>query len=70
MARSRTVEVECDLSEFDTSDLEDELRERGVNPDSTITMDALYEEYSRGNHERTLEMLRVYLMDVTGRVLP
>jgi hypothetical protein len=61
-------EVEFDLSEFDNDDLIAELAKRGV--ESSPGIGDLFNAMKFGNHKVALELLRIYLMDVTGRVLP
>lgn len=71
--RSVYHHVEIDLDEFDDEDLVAELQRRRVEEATYIgspTVEDLYLAMKFGNHKRALELLREYLMNATGRVLP
>lgn len=67
-----TVDVEVDLSEIDTDDLERELENRAVEigradaGDVPKIFDALYV----GNEALAMELVRKFVQDATGRTLP
>lgn len=64
-------EVEFDLEEFDDEDLIAELERRKLQPPTpSVSVEDLFLAMKFGNHKRALELLREYLMDQTGRVLP
>ena len=63
----RTVEVEVYLSDFDTDDLLDELKSRGVNvPEDERILD-LYDAYVL-KQERFDKLLRDYFYETIGRI--
>lgn len=64
-----TVEVDVDLSDFDTDDLIEELTNRGREPDSfethTLVRD-IYEKRRNGkDYQRELDIL---IYDIIGRI--
>ena len=71
----RTViytEVEHEISDWETEDLEAELLRRGKETPYgySVSVDELFNAMAFKNHTLALELLRKYLMDVTGRILP
>lgn len=71
----RTViytEVEHEISEWDTEDLVAELERRRAEVPwgSAASLEDMYVAMKFGNKDRALELLREYLMAVTGRILP
>lgn len=71
----RTViytEVEHEISEWETEDLEAELLRRGKETPNGygVSVDELFNAMAFRNHKLALELLRDYLMNVTGRILP
>lgn len=71
----RTViytEVEHEISEWADEDLIAELARRSLEPPYgyTGTIEDMYLAMKFGNKTRALELLREYLMAVTGRILP
>ena len=71
--RRRTISqyLEVDISEFDDEDLIEELRERGIKESQTTPeIEDLWQAMAFKKHDRALELLREYLMNQTGRVLP
>ena len=66
------VDVEVDLSEFDTSDLIEELRERGsqgVNFDDTETLTKAWLHDREGRKEEAYVILREYMLDKLNKVV-
>jgi len=62
-----TAEVEVDISNFDTDDLLDELKVRGINiPEDQRILD-LYEAYTL-KQERFDKLLRDYFYETIGRI--
>jgi hypothetical protein len=71
-ATARYVEVEIDLEDIDTDDLEDELtRRRGGISDGpvTVALSDIYLQLKFGNDDRALEMMRSFVADQMGVVL-
>lgn len=68
---SVTVDVEIDLNDIETEDLEDELRRRGEEVGSSgASLQGMFVALSFGNEAQALSLLRGYLCDRLGRVLP
>lgn len=63
------VDVDIDIAEIDTADLLAELDERGDRLGSTGLLE-IYEAMKFGKNETALELMRTYLQDTLGRVLP
>ena len=69
----QTADVEFDLADIDLEDLLAELERRkvelppGVNP---ADVEEMFVAMKFGNKDRSLELLREYLMNITGRILP
>lgn len=66
-------EVEFDIAEFDDEDLIAELERRRFEPppgSRGSDVEAMYIAMKFGHKERALELLRSYLMDITGKILP
>lgn len=67
----RDVEVEFDLDEFDDEDLIAELESRNVHPPTvSVSIQEIYDALAARNEPRALELMRTYVMDHTGRILP
>lgn len=65
------VEVEIDLDDFSDQEIRDEFRARGMSvPAPSVEVNDLFEAMRLGQKERALELLREYLMNETGRILP
>lgn len=67
------VEVDVDISEFDTEDLLDELEERGELPteasfDSKALVEQIWMKRRMGNHDYQRELDQL-IYQVTGRVI-
>ena len=66
------VDVEVDLSEFDTDDLIEELRERGsqgVSFDDTETLTRIWQHDREGRKDEAYNLMREYVLDKLGRVM-
>ena len=63
-----SVDVDVPLSEIPTDDLIEELATR--DGQWNISLLAIYEAMARGDKERALDLMRSYLQDTLGRVLP
>jgi hypothetical protein len=66
------VDVEVDLSEFDTDDLIEELRERGsqgVSFDDTETLTRIWQHDREGRKDEAYDLMRKYVLDKLGRVM-
>ena len=66
------VEVDVDLSEFDTDDLIEELKERGsqgVNFDDTETLTRIWQHDREGRKDEAYNLMREYVLDKLGRVM-
>ena len=66
------VDVDVDLSDFDTDDLVDELSERGVQgmsveDDETLTKIWLHDR--EGRKEEAYELMRWYVLEKLGKVV-
>lgn len=68
----RYVYLELDLCEFSNDDLRAELKRRRVEdiPEDAVGIEELFLAMKFGKHQLALELLREYLMNATGRVLP
>lgn len=63
-----SVDVDVPLEDIDTEDLIEELATRdGHQPEGIMP---IYEALATGRKDEALELMRVYIMNVTGRVLP
>ena len=63
--------VEHHIEDWDTEDLLAELHRRNVEePRGPQQILDMYHAMKFGQHDRALELLRVYLMDLLGKVLP
>ena len=70
--------VEHHIEDWDTEDLLAELHRRNVEEpcgpqqilDGPQQILEMFHAMKFGQHDRALELLRVYLMDITGKVLP
>ena len=62
-----SVDVDVPLSEIDTEDLLEELDTRNVRPETLI---GIYEAMAAGRRDEAYELMRLYIMDTTGRLLP
>jgi len=66
------VDVDVDLSEFDTDDLIEELRERGsrgVSFDDTETLTRIWQHDREGRKDEAYNLMREYVLDKLGRVM-
>ena len=66
------VDVEVDLSEFDTEDLVEELKERGtqgVSFDDTETLTKIWQHDREGRKDEAYDLMRKYVLDKLGRVM-
>lgn len=64
-----TVEVDVDLSDFDTEDLVDELERRGKDYESFETCDLVREIYElRRNGRDYQKQLDILIYDIIGRI--
>lgn len=65
-------DVEMCIDEFSDDDLEAELLRRGkeLPYGHSTSVEDLFNAMQFKNHAKALELLRLYLMDVTGRILP
>ena len=66
------VDVDVDLSDIDTEDLLEELERRQKAPEGgvDISLAQIFDQFYLGNENRSTEMTKCYLQQVTGRVLP
>lgn len=64
-----SAEVDVDISEFDTEDLLEELKERGEMTETDVTLSSLYEALRNNRTEEVQTLLRKYMWDKLGRVL-
>ena len=63
--------VDIDLSEIDSDDLIDELETREKQECATCpTAERIYELLSRNDIDAALAIVRAWVCEVTGRVLP
>ena len=70
---TKYVDVECDLIDFDDDALLAELESRklvGPGPDPIEALEAMRHAMRLSNHPLALELLRTYLQDHFGCVLP
>lgn len=66
------VEVDVDLSDFDTEDLVEELRERnsqGVSFDDTETLTKVWMHDREGRKDEAYALMREYVLEKLGRVV-
>lgn len=66
------VEVDVDLSDFDTEDLVEELRERGtqgVSFDDTETLTKIWLHDREGRKDEAYVLMREYVLEKLGRVV-
>jgi hypothetical protein len=66
------VEVDVDLSEFDTEDLVEELKERGsqgVSFDETETLTKIWLHDREGRKDEAYALMRDYVLEKLGRVI-
>lgn len=66
------VEVDIDLSEFDTEDLMEELKERGsqgVSFDETETLTKIWLHDREGRKDEAYVLMREYVLEKLGRVV-
>ena len=66
------VDVDVDLSEFDTEDLLEELRERGkqgVSFDDAETLTKIWQHDREGRKDEAYNLMREYVLDKLGRVM-
>lgn len=70
-ATARYVEVEIDIEDIDTEDLEDELtRRRGSTGEgSSVALSDIYLQLKFGNEARALELMRTFIEDQMGVIL-
>lgn len=64
-----TVDAEVDISEFDDEVIIAEMERRQLNTVMDPTLDDLYLAVKFDQRDRAFELLRIYLMNQTGRVL-
>lgn len=70
MGRTYSTYIDVDLSDFSDEDLLEELQDRNISPHGSVTPDMIADALLRGRKDQALELMRTYLQDVTGRVLP
>jgi hypothetical protein len=66
------VEVDIDLSEFDTEDLVEELNERGshgLNFDDAETLTKIWLHDREGRKDEAYALMREYVLEKLGRVI-
>jgi len=66
------VEVDVDLSDFDTADLIEELNERGshgMSFDDTETLTRAWQHDREGRTQEAYDILHKYMLDKLGRVI-
>lgn len=66
------VEVDVDLSDFDTEDLLEELNERGshgMNFDDTEVLTRAWQHAREGRRDEAYDILHKYMLDKLGRVI-
>ena len=63
------VEVDVDLSDFDTEDLIEELNERGMNFDDTETLTRAWQHDREGRTQEAYDILHKYMLDKLGRII-
>lgn len=66
------VEVDVDLSDFDTADLVEELNERGshgLNFDDTEVLTRAWQHDREGRRDEAYAILREYMLNKLGRVI-
>lgn len=66
------ADVDVDLSDFDDEDLVDECERRGLSAvgDPSDGATAIFEAFYCGNETKGLELVRAWVQNETGRVLP
>jgi hypothetical protein len=64
------VEVDVELTDFETDDLIDELERRGeaVVGDSKELVLEMYEAYQLGQHDKVDDMLNTLFYEIAGRI--
>lgn len=70
-ATARYVEVEIDIEDIATEDLEEELSRRcgGITGDARVALSDIYLQLKFGNDARALEMVRTFVEDEMGVIL-
>lgn len=66
------VDVDVDLSDFDTEDLVEELKERGsqgVSFDETETLTKIWLHDREGRKDEAYALMREYVLEKLGRVI-
>ena len=66
------VEVDVDLSDFDTADLIEELNERGAQGlsfDDSETLTRAWQHDREGRRDEAYAILREYMLDKLGKVV-
>jgi hypothetical protein len=66
------VDVDVDLSDFDTEDLLEELKERnsqGVSFDETETLTKIWLHDREGRKDEAYALMREYVLEKLGRVI-
>jgi hypothetical protein len=66
------VEVDVDLSDFDTADLVEELNDRGshgLSFDDTETLTKAWQHDREGRRDEAYTILREYMLNKLGRVI-
>jgi hypothetical protein len=66
------VDVDVDLSDFDTEDLMEELKERGsqgVSFDETETLTKIWLHDREGRKDEAYALMRDYVLEKLGRVI-
>lgn len=70
--RHETVYMEVSISDFDDDALIAELASRNLHPEipKTVSLEEMFLALQWGNNAKALALLREYLINETGRILP
>lgn len=63
------VDVDVELSDFESNDLIKELRDRKIEVPDSITVEKLYNAYVLKQHDRVDELLRELFYETIGRII-
>lgn len=67
---SASVDLQDILAEISDEDLAKELDSRDSHDRSGLDAQAVYEAMARGNNDQALQLVRDWVQDATGRILP
>ena len=68
MRHTVTVEVDVDLCDFETADLEEELRSRQPTP-MKESLNEIYYAFKHGREGEAVELTRKFVCDELGKIL-